>query len=160
MLLLCVLLTMEATTRFCVSVEQMVPYLENLCNGDRERDQDDDDNDEEEPYDENDQSSQPPDIPENLSDEAPVNYIDLSELNPIVEAYNCLQIDELIEGISEIDFIEMGSIVSFFYYSFHVVFCPIIDSCLVGILCVKFTIYDVQRVLVDIFHLYTTYYVF
>lgn len=88
-----------ATTRFCVSVEQMVPYLENLCNGNAEL------------VDSADGSSNRSSLPAdgdnsgglleatNGCEDDYVNYIDLSELNPIVEACNCLQIDDLIEGM-------------------------------------------------------------
>lgn len=89
-----------ATTRFCVSVEQMVPYLENLCNRNAEL------------VDSADGSSNRSSLPAdgdnsgglleatngNGCEDDYVNYIDLSELNPIVEACNCLQIDDLIEG--------------------------------------------------------------
>lgn len=90
----------QATTRFCVSVEQMVPYLENLCNGNEEL------------VDSADCSSNRSSLPAdgdnsgglleatNGCEDDYVNYIDLSELNPIVEACNCLQIDDLIEGMS------------------------------------------------------------
>lgn len=86
---------MEPVTRFCVSVEQMVPLLENLCNGERELTEDDENGDQQ-----NGDSSLPPvePNPEECIEE-PINYIDLTDLNPIIEADNCLQTDDLIEGI-------------------------------------------------------------
>lgn len=97
----------EVTTRLVVSVEQMLPYLENLCKVDEEGDDDDDENnvessdisngnyfnDEQRPVEERvtDETVLPP-----VSDDI-VPYIDISMLNPIVEAYACLQKDELNE---------------------------------------------------------------
>lgn len=102
----------EMTTRFVVSVEQMVPYLEHLC---KVVDDDDEDNGIDDNFIEN-VTEQPlnpieenvPNIPQ--VDET-VNYIDISMLNPIVEAYACLQKDQLNEegmyvfkcGITKVD---------------------------------------------------------
>lgn len=92
----------EMTTRFCISVEQMVPYLENLCKVDD--DENDNGIDGGDNFIENDEGEKPPNpIEENVSDgivpivEEIVNYVDISMLNPIVEAYACLQRDELNE---------------------------------------------------------------
>lgn len=93
----------EMTTRFCISVEQMVPYLENLCKVDEEDENgiDGGDNLIEDDDDDNEGPSNP--IEENVpielvpQIEEPVNYIDISMLNPIVEAYACLQKDQLNE---------------------------------------------------------------
>lgn len=93
----------ELTTRFVISVEQMVPYLENLCTFD---DDDEDDNgiDVGDNFIENDEEGEPPNpIEEHVpTDVVPkieeaVPYIDISMLNPIVEAYACLQKDQLNE---------------------------------------------------------------
>lgn len=99
----------EMTTRFCISVEQMVPYLENLCKVDEE----DDDEDENENgidvgdnlFENNGNGNEPPipieesvpdEIVPQITDDA-LNYTDISMLNPIVEAYACMQKDELNE---------------------------------------------------------------
>ncbi len=91
----------EMTTRFCVSVEQMVPYLENLCKVDEEDGVDvgddltesDNDNGLPIPIVEH----VPNEIEPPLITDDPVTYIDISMLNPIVEAYACLQKDQLNE---------------------------------------------------------------
>lgn len=93
----------EMTTRFVVSVEQMVPYLENLCKVDEEDENgidvgdsliENDDNEEEPPIPI--EENVPNEIIPEMTDEA-LNYIDISMLNPIVEAYACLQKDQLNE---------------------------------------------------------------
>lgn len=85
----------EATTRFCVSVEQMVPYLENLCNGNSEIEE----LVESKLASESEHSTEVEPIEDVAApEEEYINYIDLSELNPIIEACNCLQIDDLVEG--------------------------------------------------------------
>lgn len=90
----------EMTTRFVISVEQMVPYLENLCKVDEDDENgidvgddliENDDNDEEPPN----PIADTVQVPQ-ITEEA-VTYIDISMLNPIVEAYACLQKDELNE---------------------------------------------------------------
>lgn len=93
----------ELTTRFVISVEQMVPYLENLCTVDDEDDDDDNGIDVGDNYIENDEEGEPPKpIEDNVSNEIlpkieeTVPYIDLM-LNPIVEAYACMQKDQLNE---------------------------------------------------------------
>lgn len=101
----------EMTTRFVISVEQMVPYLENLCKVDEEDENgidvgddliENDDNNEEEPPVPID-ANVPNEIVPQLTEEA-ITYIDISMLNPIVEAYACLQKDQLNEeGIYEFD---------------------------------------------------------
>lgn len=91
----------EMTTRFVISVEQIVPYLENLCKVDEEDENgidvgdnsiDNDDNEEEE----SDAENVPKEIVPPIVEEA-VTYVDISSLNPIVEAYACLQKDQLNE---------------------------------------------------------------
>lgn len=89
----------EMTTRFVISVEQMVPYLENLCKVDEDDENGIDVGDD---LIENDDNDEPPNpiadtvqVPQ-ITEEA-VTYIDISMLNPIVEAYACLQKDELNE---------------------------------------------------------------
>lgn len=93
----------EMTTRFVISVEQMVPYLENLCKVDEEDENgidvgdsliENDDNEEEPPIPI--EENVPNEIIPEMTDEA-LNYIDISMLNPIVEAYACLQKDQLNE---------------------------------------------------------------
>lgn len=101
----------EMTTRFVISVEQMVPYLENLCKVDEEDENgidvgddliENDDNNEEEPPVPI-EANVPNEIVPQLTEEA-ITYIDISMLNPIVEAYACLQKDQLNEeGIYEFD---------------------------------------------------------
>lgn len=108
-------------TRFCVSVEQMVPYLENLRSFCDENDSDDgtgDHFDSEE--DSGNASKKAASLPVDGDNSEPdnellypneaigggreeelVNYVDLTECNPIVEACNCLQVDELDEGIEQ-----------------------------------------------------------
>lgn len=96
----------EITTRFCVSVEQMVPYLENLCKVDEDEDEDEDENNVEFCDITNDNCNndeQPPIVEPVINETVPpvpdeiIPYIDISMLNPIVEAYACLQKDELNE---------------------------------------------------------------
>lgn len=106
-------------TRFCVSVEQMVPYLENLRSFCDQNDSDDDEAGEQFDSDEDsgNASKKAASVPVDGDNSAPdnnelypheavgggreeelVNYVDLTECNPIVEACNCLQVDELDEG--------------------------------------------------------------
>lgn len=91
----------EMTTRFVVSVEQMVPYLENLCKVEEENGNDIECGDILiENFDNEDQLPNPIELrvtnepDQQISDEM-ITYIDISMLNPIVEAYACLQKDEL-----------------------------------------------------------------
>lgn len=97
----------EMTTRFVVSVEQMVPYLESLCKVDEEDENgidvgvdssiDNDDNEEEEEGEaEHAVAPNNETIGPQVVDEA-VTYVDISMLNPIVEAWACLQKDQLNE---------------------------------------------------------------
>lgn len=92
----------EMTTRFVISVEQMVPYLENLCTSDD--DEEDNGIDVGDNFIENVGEEQPLNpIEENLPNEIvpcideALTYIDISMLNPIMEAYACLQKDQLNE---------------------------------------------------------------
>lgn len=98
----------EMSTRFVISVEQMVPYLENLCKVDEEDENGVDIGGDDDDFTENDNENddgQPNPIEVNVPneqvpqilDDDPVPYIDISMLNPIVEAYACLQKDELNE---------------------------------------------------------------
>lgn len=102
----------EMATRFVISVEQMAPYLEHLCKVDEDDENGvnvGDDFNENDDYGHDERQTDPveefvPDEPRIPEDSVP--YIDLSMLNPIVEAYACLQKDELKEeGTNRISFI-------------------------------------------------------
>lgn len=82
-------------TRFVTSIEQMVPYLEEIgiyCDDDNELE---------------DNNEVPPANGNSVSDcsyiyEEYVNFVDMSELNPIIEPWDCLQKDVLNEDEMEL----------------------------------------------------------